>query len=142
MSYFVPGQTEFTEYDAFIYATGVVLSSILLISFFHPLMLWIFCFATKVRVGLSGLIYQKVLRVTKSSTDEDGLGGNAMNLLSNDSMNIERALVYMHEIFRGPFETIIFAYFIYLELGAAGLIGVAFLISMVPLQGIHTHCQG
>lgn len=135
VSYFVPGQIEYTKNDAFGYAAGIVLTSVVLAAIFHPFMLWIFRFSVKMRIGLSGLIYQKTVKITKSSIDEEGVGGNVINIWSNDLMNIEQSLVYTHEMFRGPVEIIVFAYFIYLEMGTAGLIGVAFLTCFVPLQG-------
>lgn len=134
VSYFVPGQTEITKSDAYWYATGIVLSSFLMIVSFHPFILWVFRVAAKYRLGCSGLIYQKTLKLSRSSI-EDGLNGKVINILSNDLAKFDIGLAFLHDVWKGPLETIVFAYFIYLELGISGLFGVAFLTSFVPLQG-------
>lgn len=135
VSYFVPGQTEFTKNDAYWYASGIVISSFLMVASFHPFILWVFRIAAKYRLGCTGLIYQKTLKLTKS-TIEDGLNGKVINIMSNDLAKFDTGLAFLHDIWKGPLETIIFAYFIYLELDIFGLVGVAFLVLFVPLQGM------
>lgn len=52
------------------------------------------------RVASSGLMYQKVLRLTKSS-NEDGLNGRIINILSNDLGMFDIALGFIHDIWKG-----------------------------------------
>lgn len=141
VSYFVPGQTELTKSDAYWYATGIVMCALLMVVSFHPFILWVFRISAKLRLGCSGLIYQKTLKLSKSSI-EDGLNGKVINILSTDLAKFDTGLAFAHDIWKGPMETIVFAYFIYLELDIFGMVGVAFLTCFVPLQGENSGMEG
>lgn len=60
VSYFVPGQTELTRTDAFYYAAGIITASILTVCTYHPYILYALETGSRLRIGSSGLIYQKV----------------------------------------------------------------------------------
>lgn len=95
------------------------------------------------RVAFGGLIYQKALRLLKSSTEE-GQSGKIINLLSNDLAKLELALQYLHDCWKGPLQAIAFFVVMYMEIGVSAFIGMAFLIFFIPLQGkqhqkYHTH---
>jgi hypothetical protein len=68
------------------------------------------------------------------STTSDGLHGRIINLLSNDVGKFDLALAFLHDLWKGPLECILLGYFIYMEIGLAGIIGMAFLLSFIPLQ--------
>lgn len=134
VSYFVPGQTHISRADAFAYAFGIVLCSLLTIITFHLFKVWTYNISTKYRVGCGGLIYRKTLKISKSSVD-NGLNGRVINILSNDLNKIESGLSSLHFVWKGPLETLLFGYVIYLEIGVSGIIGMMFLTSFIPLQG-------
>lgn len=138
VSYYVTGQNTISKTDAYIYAAGIVLCSVSMLVSFHSFNVWIFGIATKYRVACSGLIYEKIFKLNKLSTD-DGLSGRVINILSNDLARIEPGLSSMNNIWKGPFQVLIFGYIIYLEIGVAGLIGIIFLASFIPLQGKDGH---
>lgn len=135
MSFFVPGQTVISKNDAYWYAFGIVMSSALMIVSFHPFILWVFQIAAKYRLGCSGLIYKKTLALSKSSIEE-GLNGKVINLLSNDLAKFDIGLAFLHDVWKGPLEAVVFGIFIYFEIGISAIIGMAFLASFVPLQGM------
>lgn len=120
--------------DAYWYASGIVLSTAFMIVAFHPTILYVFKVATMVRVGCSGLMYRKALRLSKSS-NEDGLNGRIINILSNDLGKFDIGLAFLHDVWKGPLESIIFFIVIYKEIGISAIIGMAFLASFIPLQG-------
>lgn len=134
VSYFVPNQTEYTINDAYWCAGGIVLSSATMIVSFHPTILYIFKLAAKVRVGCTGLIYRKALRLSKSTT-EDGISGKVINLISNDLAKFDIGFAFIHDVWKGPLESIVFGCVIYREIGISAVIGMAFLASFIPLQG-------
>lgn len=70
-----------------------------------------------------------MLKIKKSSV-EDGQNGQIINLLSSDLTKFDVALTFIGDIFNGPIQTVI-----YMEIGIAATIGMAFLASFVPLQG-------
>lgn len=133
MSYFAPGQTELTKEDAYLYALGIIVSSAVTIFTFHPLILYIFEIGTSMRIGCSGLIYEKAMSLPKSAVSA-GLNGKVINLLSNDLARFEIALAFVHDIWKGPMEALLFTYFIYQEIGIGAIVGIAFLLSFIPLQ--------
>lgn len=73
--------------------------------------------------------------MSKSAVYE-GLNGKLINIMSNDLAKFELALAFLHDIWKGPMQAILFTYFIYREIGISAIIGVAFLASFVPLQGL------
>jgi hypothetical protein len=76
----------------------------------------------------------QALRLSKSVSN-DGVGGKIVNLLSNDISRFDIALTLLQDLWKGPLEALLLGYFIYREIGVAGIIGIAFLLSFIPLQG-------
>lgn len=60
--------------------------------------------------------------------------GKVINLLSNDLAKFDIALAFFHDIWKGPFETILIGYLIYREIGVAGIVGIVFILSFIPIQ--------
>ncbi|XP_055536617.1 probable multidrug resistance-associated protein lethal(2)03659 isoform X2 [Wyeomyia smithii] len=87
----------------------------------------------KIRVACCSLLYKKALRITKAA-GTDGLTGQVINLMSNDVAKFDTAASFVHDTWKGPIELVVFGYLIYRQIGAPGLIGVAFLLSFIPLQ--------
>lgn len=121
--------------DAYWYASGIVLSMAAMICGFHPTILYIFKTSCKLRVASAGLMYRKAMRMSKSSV-EDGLNGKIINLLSNDLYKSDLGFSFLHDIWKGPMEAVIFFIVMYYEIGISAVIGMAFLLSFIPLQGI------
>lgn len=101
---------------------------------FHPIMLYTIRTATKIRVGCSGLMYRKALRLPKSSTEE-GLNGRVITILSNDLFKLEFGLYFLPDAWMGPIEALTFGIVLYYEIGISAVLGIVFLISFIPLQG-------
>lgn len=64
----------------------------------------------------------------------DGLNGRVINLLSNDLGKFEEALSFLHDLWKGPLETVIVGYLVYNEIGIAGVVGIVFILSFIPIQ--------
>ncbi|XP_053674245.1 uncharacterized protein LOC128724542 [Anopheles nili] len=134
VSYFTPNQDTISKQDAYLYAAGIITCSLLSVISFHPFIFYIFQLGMKFRIGASCLIYNKVLKLSKSTTAGDGLNGKIINLLSNDVGKFDIALCFVHDLWKGPMEAILLGYFIYRQIGFSGLLGMAFLLSFIPLQ--------
>lgn len=135
VAYFVPNQTEISSNDAYVYASGIVFTTAFMVITFHPFILYIFKIACKLRLGCGGLIYRKSLRLSKSTT-EDGINSKVINLLSNDLSKFDIGLAFFHDIWKGPIEALVFGIVIYIEIGISAVVGMAFLASFIPLQGM------
>ncbi|XP_055848004.1 probable multidrug resistance-associated protein lethal(2)03659 [Episyrphus balteatus] len=133
VSYFVAEQNTLTKDDAYMYALGIVICSLLPIITFHPFIFYIFQVGTKVRLGLSGLVYRKCLKVNKSASN-DGLRGRAINIISNDLGRFDVALCFLHDLWKGPLESLLIGYLMYREIGLSAVLGVSFMLSFIPLQ--------
>lgn len=134
VSYFVPNQTEITRQDAYLYAIGIIFSSAVTILAFSPFIVYVIEVSATIRIGCMGLIYQKAMSLPKSAV-YDGLNGHVINLLSSDVYHFDVAISYFHDIWKGPLEALLFTYFIYHEIGVSAIIGIAFLLSFIPMQG-------
>lgn len=88
---------------------------------------------TKIRLALAGLIYRKCLQLSKSASN-DSLRGRAINILSNDLGRFDVALCFLHDVWKGPTESLLIGYLMYREIGISAVIGVAFMLSFIPLQ--------
>ncbi|XP_039444244.1 probable multidrug resistance-associated protein lethal(2)03659 [Culex pipiens pallens] len=133
VSYFAPGQTTISKTEAYYYAGGIVACSFVPVAVFHHFILYIFQIGMKIRVACCSLLYKKALRITKAA-GTDGLTGQVINLMSNDVAKFDTATGFVHDIWKGPIELVVLGWFIYREIGVAGLIGIAFLLSFIPLQ--------
>lgn len=133
VSFFVPGQTDVSRTEAYLYCGGIVLTSAMIVFTFHPFYMWLSEKSGIIRLGCSGLMYAKVLRLPRAARS-DGLNGRLINLLSNDVARFELAMLFLHDIWKGPAETILFAFFIYREIGIAAVVGIGFLLCFIPLQ--------
>ncbi|XP_058839982.1 ATP-binding cassette sub-family C member 4-like [Topomyia yanbarensis] len=133
VSYFAPGQTTISRTEAYYYAAGIVFCSLVPVVIFHHFILYIYQIGMKIRVACCSLLYKKALRITKAA-GTDGLTGQVINLMSNDVAKFDTAASFVHDTWKGPIELVVFGYLIYRQIGVAGLIGIAFLLSFIPLQ--------
>lgn len=133
MAYFANGQSSITKENAYLLAGGIVLCSIIPVLTFHPFIFYIFQVGTKIRLALAGLIYRKCLQLSKSASN-DSLRGRAINILSNDLGRFDVALCFLHDVWKGPTESLLIGYLMYREIGISAVIGVAFMLSFIPLQ--------
>ncbi|KAM7356664.1 uncharacterized protein ACRADG_002316 [Cochliomyia hominivorax] len=133
VSFFAAGQTTVSEKEAFFYAAGIVSCSLLLVGSLQPYLFYAFKTSTRIRVAISGLIYQKCLQISKNSCD-DGLRGRAINILANDLSMFDSALCFIQDWWKGPTESLIIGYLMYREIGWAAVIGISFMLAFIPLQ--------
>ncbi|XP_058443653.1 ATP-binding cassette sub-family C member 4-like [Malaya genurostris] len=134
LSYFATSETTFNEREAFYYAVGMIICSLLPVVTFHHYFMFVAVVSMKLRIGSSCLIYQKSMKLTNSAKGTGGVSGVIINLMSNDVDRFEMALYLIHDLWKGPALCLILGYLIYLEIGYPGLLGLAFLLSFIPLQ--------
>lgn len=75
----------------------------------------------------------QALRLTKSHA-VDGLNGQVINLMSSDVIRFNNSMVFLHNLWKGPLEMVVFSYFLYQEIGYYGFIGIGFILCFVPIQ--------
>lgn len=127
---------EVNEFEAYMYALGIILCSAINVFVIHPYMMAILHMGMKIRVACCSLIYRKALRLTRTALGETTIG-QAVNLLSNDVNRFDISIIFLHYLWIGPLETIIITFFMYyvFDIGLSAIIGVASLLLFIPLQG-------
>ncbi|XP_055381374.1 ATP-binding cassette sub-family C member 4-like [Condylostylus longicornis] len=133
ISYFSQKDNSITKTQAYMYATGIVISLFPSVLIFHPLMFYVLEIGLRVRVGLSGLIYRKILKVSKSSSS-DGLSAKIINVLSNDVSKFDYVFSFVHDALVGPMQVIVLGYLAYLEMGYASFVGIGLLLFFIPIE--------
>ncbi|XP_062137138.1 probable multidrug resistance-associated protein lethal(2)03659 [Drosophila sulfurigaster albostrigata] len=132
ISYFAEGQTDITKESAYLYAMGIVLCSLVNSLVFHPFMFYVFAVGTRIRLACAGLIYRKCLRAGMNAGE--GLGAQAISVMSIDLPQFDLTFYFFHDLWKGPVEACIFGYIMYTEIGWTALIGIAFIVLLIPLQ--------
>lgn len=57
-----------------------------------------------------------------------------MNLIANDVSRFDMVSMFIHHMWSGPLSTLIIGYFLYVEAGFAGVLGIAAVFVVVPIQ--------
>ncbi|XP_031637356.1 probable multidrug resistance-associated protein lethal(2)03659 isoform X2 [Contarinia nasturtii] len=115
------------------YAVALTSCAFVSTAFTNPFILYAYQMGMQIRVICTSLIYRKVLKISKS-VSVNGLNGLVINLMSFDAYRFDNAMTLFHYLWKGPIEVIVFGYFLYLEIGYYGWIGVGFILCFVPIQ--------
>lgn len=97
-------------------------------------------FTTSIRAGmqsrasLGSQIYQKMLRLSLSSSSTLMTGGHFANLLVTDVQRIVDAFQYFHFCWFGFIEIVVVASVLSIDLGLSALFGIAVVLVLCPLQ--------
>ena len=106
--------------------------------FFHNVVKY----ATQVRGSLTGIIFDKSLRVASNTdstsstkTKEGGIGaGGVLNLMQSDASILEATALQLHTIWDGPLQISIYTFLLYRYLGPSVLYGIAVLLTTIPIN--------
>lgn len=126
--------TQNSSTGAYWHATGIVMSLVYINFTFHQFKTFKSMLACKIRVACGGLLYQKILRISKASA-EDGQNGQMISLLSNDLAKFDYRFAFFNSLFETPLEFLAYCVICYIEIGLSAVIGMAFLLAFTPLQG-------
>ncbi|XP_052903481.1 ATP-binding cassette sub-family C member 4-like [Anopheles moucheti] len=116
---------------AYGYAVGIVMTVFAPLAIFHCYQLYLLQVGMKIRIGCCAMIYRKILKLSNTT---DGLSGTVINLMANDVSRFDYAVIFFHDLWKGPVELVIVAVFVYREIGPAGMIGIGFLLLFIPIQ--------
>ncbi|KAK2579975.1 hypothetical protein KPH14_012235 [Odynerus spinipes] len=121
--------------EAYMYATGVVILTILTIIISQHTSLGQLEIGMRMRVACSSLIYRKILRLSQGATNTT-TSGQIVNLLSNDVSKFDYLFVYLHYIWIMPIQGALIAFLIWESVGIASLAGILLItIQTIPVQG-------
>jgi ATP-binding cassette subfamily C (CFTR/MRP) protein 4 len=134
LDYYTPNQTEVTQQQAYIFASVLVLLSLIRGLCAHWNMFQLRILGTKVRIACSALIYRRCLKLKKNTLEKISMG-QLVNLLSNDVNRFDTAFLFAHTLWTGPVELILGIYYMDVTLGHTAIAGVAVLILTLFYQG-------
>ncbi|KAF7274166.1 hypothetical protein GWI33_013157, partial [Rhynchophorus ferrugineus] len=120
--------------DAYIYAGAIVICIFAATILNNQYIMGAFHYGMKVRAASCALIYRKALRLSKTALGETA-SGKIVNLLSNDVSRFDLVSIFIHHMWTSPILTLIVTYFIYVEAGWPGLLGIVAVFIVVPIQG-------
>lgn len=87
----------------------------------------------KVRVAVCSIIYRKALRLSQAALGQTS-PGKVVNLLSNDVNRFDIVSLFLNAMWTAPLMTIIVAIILWQEIQWAGIIGIAIVFVVVPIQ--------
>jgi ABC-type multidrug transport system fused ATPase/permease subunit len=132
LGYFKPGSTT-TKEDAYLFAGGLFLLTMLSMFMFNHFTVGAFHIGMRVRAACCSLVYRKSLRLSRTALGETA-AGKVVNLLSNDVSRFDMVSIFLHSMWSAPLSAIIIMYFLFVNAGYAGLIGIGIVFLIVPLQ--------
>lgn len=56
--------------------------------------------------------------------------------MSTDVAVLDQSLQFIHLMWKGPLELVVFGYMIYREIGVFGWLGVGFIAAFIPMQSM------
>nr|WEU39104.1 NIES ABC protein [Daphnia magna] len=119
--------------EAYLYATGLVLGSVLYTMTHHPYFFSCQHTGMRIRVAACSLVYKKCLLLSQKALGQTTIG-QMVNIMSNDVNRYDLSVNYLHYLWVGPLQTIISMVILLHVIGPSCLVGLAVLILFVPLQ--------
>ncbi|XP_011877734.1 PREDICTED: multidrug resistance-associated protein 4-like [Vollenhovia emeryi] len=132
LRYFRKGSDETYE-SAVWFAVGICIATGLYVISGNQTIFGAFHVGAKVRVSVCSLVYRKALRLSKTALGETA-PGKVVNLVANDVSRFDLVTIFIHHMWSAPLSALIVAYILYQEVGYPGLIGIAAIFVVVPLQ--------
>ncbi|XP_055319307.1 ATP-binding cassette subfamily C member 4-like [Sitodiplosis mosellana] len=125
--------SDITQQDAMKYAGLLVLFNCLYALGSNQFFMLGYHNGMKIRVAVCSIIYRKALRLSQTALGETS-PGKVVNLLSNDVGRFEWVSLCLNSMWIAPLLSFIVACLLWIEIGAAGLIGIAIIFTVVPIQ--------
>ncbi|XP_068992206.1 probable multidrug resistance-associated protein lethal(2)03659 isoform X2 [Neodiprion pinetum] len=132
LSYFKKDSNVMLE-EALYYAGGIALASAVNVITLNQAIFGAFHIGGRIRVAVCSLVYRKALNLSMTALGETA-PGKVVNLVANDVNRFDVVSVFLHYLWSAPISTLIITYFLYNKAGWAGIIGIAAVFIVVPLQ--------
>ncbi|EDV27212.1 uncharacterized protein TRIADDRAFT_54941 [Trichoplax adhaerens] len=132
VSYFTPS-SQVTAAEAYLYATGLSLVSVLLVLSRQWYFFMTYRFGFRTTVLLSTAIFQKALRLKSSALSRTSIGF-IVNLLANDALKMKLAYQFLHMLWIAPFLAITLTALLWQQVGVASLAGLGVLLTLILQQ--------
>ncbi|KYB27622.1 putative multidrug resistance-associated protein lethal(2)03659-like Protein [Tribolium castaneum] len=131
--YSFSNEAESSEYNNVIYAAVIIITTIADNVCNNLCTDQCLQLAMRVKVACSALVYRKTLRLSNRVLGEISIG-HIVNLLSNDMAQLTNFWPSSDCVWCAPVQTAIILYLIYSMCGPTALVGVGFVLALIPLQ--------
>ncbi|EFN66324.1 Probable multidrug resistance-associated protein lethal(2)03659, partial [Camponotus floridanus] len=118
-----------TYENALWYAAGICIITGINVISANQTIFGAFHVGAKVRVAVCSV----ALRLSKTALGETA-PGKVVNLVANDVSRFDLVSILIHHMWSAPLSALIVAYILYQDVGYAGLIGIAAIFVVVPIQ--------
>lgn len=115
------------------FGTGICVATCIYVISGNQTIFAAFHVGAKVRISVCSVVYRKALRLSKTALGETA-PGKVVNLVANDVNRFDLVTIFIHHMWSAPLSALIVAYILYQEVGYAGLIGIATVFVVVPIQ--------
>ncbi|XP_039632406.1 multidrug resistance-associated protein 1 isoform X1 [Polypterus senegalus] len=117
-------------YTALLFVCACV-QTLILQQYFHV------CFVTgmRLRTAIVGAVYRKAMIITNAARRTSTVG-EIVNLMSVDAQRFMDLVTYVNMIWSAPLQVILALYFLWQNLGASVLAGLAVMILLVPVNAV------
>lgn len=134
--YWTPNQCPVHIEEAYFFASGIVVCSLINVAVIHPCMMTVLEIGMKMRIACCSLIYRKTLRLNLSTLEGPTIG-NVVNLMSNDVNRFDMGVFYVHYIWLAPLQLLLCLLIMYKDVEIAAVSGISVILFFIPIQGLH-----
>nr|UOU03342.1 ATP-binding cassette subfamily C4-4-1 [Brachionus rubens] len=124
-----------TFQDALLYAFYIAIGVFINCVVHHPYFLELTRIGMKMRLASSGLLYKKAFKLNMSGADNQ-LGGQLINMLSNDGTRIEYSVYFIPHLIVAPIQSIIIIFILVETIDVSILSGLVIIVLAIPLQSV------
>jgi ATP-binding cassette subfamily C (CFTR/MRP) protein 4 len=133
MGYYSSNESEITSTETVIYAAIIIGANFIESVLNHTYTIRYQQLGMRFKVACSSLIYRKSLKLNHEALNKANLG-HIVNLLSNDMQKLTLFWRSFNSVWSSPIQAIIVFYLLYSISGPTALIGIVFLVTLIPLQ--------
>nr|QNH67887.1 ATP-binding cassette transporter subfamily C member 4 X4 [Brachionus rotundiformis] len=120
-------------FEALKFATYIAIGVTVNCVVHHPYFLELTRIGMKLRLASSGLLYKKAFKLNMSGADNQ-LGGQLINMLSNDGTRVEYSVYFIPHLVIAPLQSAIIIFILAYTIDISILSGLAIIILAIPLQ--------
>ncbi|KAH9503701.1 Multidrug resistance-associated protein 1 [Bulinus truncatus] len=128
-------------WHGYVLAAALFVSTSLQTFFFHQLFHYSTSLALRVRASVISSVFRKSLTMDNKARKESTIG-EVVNLMSVDASNLETAMSYLWAIWSSPLQISVTLYLLYNMIGVSMFAGAAFLVLLIPANGVITSRMG
>ncbi|XP_027046092.1 multidrug resistance-associated protein 4-like isoform X2 [Pocillopora damicornis] len=119
--------------DAYLYATGLILCSLMSSMFNAPFTFMSQVYGMRIRVACTGLVYRKSLKLSTAAL-HGTTTGNIVNLISSDTQKFDWTAPNLHYLMIGPVIAVIVLVVLWLQIGPSALAGMGLILLLAAMQ--------